>query len=136
VAQGLAKLPPDSDNLAREKERGRLMEESFGAMAKQKSACPSKDKGGDVGAFPRAGFMVEPFAKAAFDLKPYQMSDVVATQFGYHLILVTGRQAGKPGVKFEDAKEVVRDIYGGRLRESLIAQLKPKATIAINPPPK
>ena len=32
--------------------------------------------------------MVEPFAKAAFAMKPYEMSDVVATEFGYHLIRV------------------------------------------------
>src|SRR5262249_23035567 len=55
VAKGLAKLPSTADNLAREKERARLTEEAFSALAKEKSACPSKAQGGDVGLFPRAG---------------------------------------------------------------------------------
>ena len=74
--------------------------------------------------------MVEPFAKAAFALKPYQMSDVVATKFGYHLILVTDRRAGKE-TKFDEVKEVVKDVYCDRLREELLAQLRSKAQIVI-----
>jgi peptidyl-prolyl cis-trans isomerase C len=129
VAAGLAKLPPNSDNLAREKERARLMEEAFGALAKDKSACPSSKQGGDVGWFPRSGSMVEPFAKAAFALKPYQMSDVVTTQFGQHLILAIEHKPGKTGIKFEDAKEEVKDVLAGRLRESLCDELRAKAKI-------
>jgi parvulin-like peptidyl-prolyl isomerase len=132
VAEGLAKLPANSDNLAREKARASLTEEAFGALAKEKSQCPSKAQGGDVGWFRRAGYMVEPFAKAAFALKPYQMSDVVQTQFGYHLILVTDRKAGAE-VKFEDAKEMAREIYADRLRETLAAQTRQKAKIDITP---
>jgi peptidyl-prolyl cis-trans isomerase C len=78
--------------------------------------------------------MVEPFAKAAFDLKPYDMSDVVSTEFGYHLILTTARKEGTPK-KFEDVKEDVRTLYAMRLREAVIAQMKPKAQITINPAP-
>ena len=66
--------------------------------------------------FPRIGSMVEPFAKAAFAMKPFQMSEVVTTQFGYHLILVTGRKAGQP-VKFADVKEEVKEVYGTKLRK-------------------
>ena len=51
--------------------------------------------------------MVEPFAKAAFALKPYEMTDVVATEFGYHLILVTARKQGTPK-KFEEVKGTCR----------------------------
>jgi parvulin-like peptidyl-prolyl isomerase len=129
VAAGMAKLPANSDNLAKEKERGRLMEDAFATIAKEKSACPSNKQGGDVGWFPRSGSMVEPFAKAAFALKPYQMSDVVTTQFGLHLILAVDRKPGKTDVKFEDAKDDVKDVFAGRLRENLCEQLRAKAKI-------
>jgi parvulin-like peptidyl-prolyl isomerase len=104
----------------------------FGAYAKEYSACPSKKDGGDLKFFPRAGAMVEPFAKAAFETKTYAMTDVVQTEFGYHLILVTGRKQGTPK-KFEDVKEDVRMLFAMRLREAVIGQMKPKAQIAITP---
>jgi parvulin-like peptidyl-prolyl isomerase len=129
AAAGLAKLPANTDNLAREKARARLIEETFAAQAKEKSACPSKKQGGDVDWFPRAGSMVEPFAKAAFALKPYQMSDVVQTQFGLHLILAIDQKAGKTAVKFEETKDDVKEIFAGRLREQLCEQLRAKAKI-------
>jgi peptidyl-prolyl cis-trans isomerase C len=134
VAQGLAKLPATADNLAREKERARLTDEAFSAIARDKSACPSKAQGGDIGLFPRSGSMVEPFARAAFALKPYQMSDVVSTQFGYHLILVTERRPGKE-TKFESAKEEVKEVYYDRLREQMASQLRQNAKIVVNPAP-
>jgi peptidyl-prolyl cis-trans isomerase C len=135
AAAGVAKLPPTTDALEKEKACVKLVDEAFAALAKEKSACPSKDKGGDVGMFPRAGSMVEPFAKAAFALKPYQISEPVKTQFGYHLILATEKRPGTD-TKFETVKEDVKEIYSMRLRESLTAQLRPKAKITINPPPK
>jgi peptidyl-prolyl cis-trans isomerase C len=135
VAAGLAKLPPTSDALAREKARTSLTDEEFTAKARTESACPSKSQGGDVSWFQRAGMMVEPFAKAAFALKTYEVSDVVKTQFGYHLIMVTDRKAGRD-VKFEDVKEDVKEIYCERLRENLAAQLRAKSKIEIIPPAK
>ena len=135
VVQGLAKLKPETDNLTREKERARLTEEAFASLARDKSACPSKEEGGDVGWFPRAGVMVEPFAQAAFALKPYEMSGVVMTQFGHHLILTTDRRPGKE-VKFEDRKEAVKLVIGEQMRQSLCTQLKQNARIVINLPPK
>ena len=52
--------------------------------------------------------MVEPFAKAAFALKPYEMSEVVKSPFGYHLILTVERKPGRE-VKFEDMKDVAKE---------------------------
>jgi peptidyl-prolyl cis-trans isomerase C len=135
VKDGLAQLPEDVSEADREKERKRLLAETFAKYAKEKSDCPSKTKGGELGAFPKAGFMVAPFANAAFALKPYEMSDVVQTPFGYHLILCVERKAGRE-VKFEDVKEVVKEVYFDRLNESLAADLRKKAVVYVKPTKK
>ncbi|HWG44126.1 MAG TPA: peptidylprolyl isomerase [Gemmataceae bacterium] len=136
VADGLAKLPADTDNLAREKKRQTLLDEAFAAQAKEKSACPSgKDKGGDVDWFQGVGFMVEPFSKAAFALKPFEMSAPVKTPFGYHLILVTDRKPGRE-VKFEDVKDMVKEHYCTNLRDSITSQTRQQSKIVVNPAPK
>jgi len=127
---GVAKLPATADALEKEKTRVKLLEEGFAAIAQKESACPSKAKGGDIGAFPRAGSMVEPFAKAAFALQPYQISDPVKTQFGYHLILSTQKKTGAEP-KFDIVKEEVKEAYAARLRDNLLAQLRANAKIAI-----
>ena len=109
-----------------------MLNDAFATAAKKDSTCPSKDQGGDLGWFPRAGNMVEPFAKVAFALKPGMMSDVVPTQFGFHLILVTERKQGQP-TKFEDVKEEVKEVFCGRLRDALAAQLRSSAQIVVAP---
>ena len=72
----------------------------FAELAKKESACPSKDKGGDLGLFTR-GQMVPEFDKVAFSLEPGKVSDPVKTQFGWHLVLVTKKV---PEVKAEGDK--------------------------------
>ena len=130
VADGLAKLPADTDNLTREKKRQALLDEAFAAQAKAKSGCPSKEKGGDVDWF-QGGGMVEPFARAAFALKPFEMSEPVKTPFGYHLILLTDRKPGRD-VKFEDVKEMVKEHYCMMLHNSIIAEIRQRSKIVIN----
>lgn len=119
-----------TDNLAKEKARVKGVEDNFIAEAKARSACPSKQQGGDVGWFDRAGAMVEPFAKAAFALKPYQLSDVVETQFGFHLMMLLERRPGKD-VKFEDVKMSVKEVFVERLRERVVESLKARAKISV-----
>jgi peptidyl-prolyl cis-trans isomerase D len=61
----------------------------FAEMAKQFSEDSSAAQGGDVGFFPRQGKMVEQFSEAAFGLPVNQVSEVVKTNFGYHIIKAT-----------------------------------------------
>jgi parvulin-like peptidyl-prolyl isomerase len=132
VAAGLKKLPDDADKLAREKERARLVEASFSAYAHKESSCPSKEVGGDVGWFRRAGPMVEPFTRAAYASKPFEITDPIKTQFGYHLILVTERKAGT-APKYDDIKLIVKNVYGEKLREAVVVMMRPRSKIEITP---
>ena len=73
-----------------EKEVNQVLErikkgEKFSAIAKDISICPSKKRGGDLGTFGRAQ-MVKDFENAAFALEKGQISGIVKTQFGYHII--------------------------------------------------
>ncbi len=64
---------------------------SFEDVAKEKSLCPSKKQGGNLGWFGR-GQMVKEFENAAFSMEKGQISKPVKTQFGYHLIKVVDVQ--------------------------------------------
>ena len=120
------------DLKAKEDARVKRTDELFSAYAQKYSTCPSKKNGGDLNYFPRVGAMVEPFAKAAFALQPYGMSDVVETEFGLHLIMCTAKKAGTPR-KFKEVKEDVRSVYAVRLREAVVTQMKPRAKIEVTP---
>jgi peptidyl-prolyl cis-trans isomerase C len=63
----------------------------FESLAREFSTCPSKSAGGDLGWFGE-GKMVAAFESAVKRLSPGSMSDVVQTQFGYHVIKCTGRK--------------------------------------------
>lgn len=63
----------------------------FETLAREHSTCPSRSKGGDLGWF-GPGKMVGQFEAACKRMSLGSVSDVVQTQFGYHIIKLTGRK--------------------------------------------
>jgi peptidyl-prolyl cis-trans isomerase C len=110
-----AKASAEEKQKAREKAAELLKRvkagEDFAALAKEHSTCPSSAQGGDLGFFAK-GEMVPPFEKAAFNLKPGEVSDVVKTEFGYHIIKLTDTKAAET-TKLADAKERIRELLKG-----------------------
>lgn len=68
-----------------------LAGKSFAEAAKEVSLCPSGKQGGDLGFFGK-GQMVPEFEKAAFSLPVGEVSEPIQTQFGWHLLVVTGQR--------------------------------------------
>ena len=85
---------------------------NFEELAKKSSDCPSAPQGGDLGFFGH-GQMVPEFDKAAFDLKPGELSGVVTTKFGYHIIKLEEKK---------DAGLVPEPEVAPKIREYLVSQ--------------
>ena len=101
----------DEKKIAREKAE-KLRKEltagaDFAALAKGNSTCPSSQQGGDLGFFGK-GQMVPAFEKAAFALKPGEISEVVETQFGYHIIKLTEKKSAEK-VEFKEARPRIEE---------------------------
>ncbi len=106
----------------------------FKTAAMKYSACPSKEQGGDVAWFPRRGKMVEPFAKAAFGLKPGNISGIVESEFGYHLITVTGRKPGtRTNINDPELRGELMEQLGEQMKEEIASKLRKTARIEIAP---
>lgn len=139
----LAAVAPDASEADKKAARKKIADaqkrlqkgEDFAAVASEMSDCPSREKGGDLGLFGR-GEMVEPFEKAAFALEPGRTSDVVETQFGYHLIQVTEKKPAET-VPFADVKDTIVDhLQKQKVKkavEQFIGEAKSKAKIERTP---
>ena len=83
--------------------KGENLAKKFAELAKEKSDCPSKAKGGDLGAFGH-GQMVPEFDKAAFAQDVGKLYAPVKTSFGWHLVLVTEKISAKTPTDADVAK--------------------------------
>ena len=104
------KARAEADSVLKELQAGG----DFAELAKKHSKDGSAAQGGDLNFFPK-GQMVPAFDQAAWALKPGQISDVVTTPFGYHIIKVTDHRA---------ASTVPFDQVSGRIKEYLAQQQK------------
>ena len=107
--------------------------EDFAKLAKENSADGSAAQGGDLNYFGR-GQMVPAFDEAAFALKTGEISDVVTTQFGYHIIKVTDhKEAAK--VPLEQVSDKVKQYLTGQKKQekadAFIAALKQKSKVEV-----
>ena len=106
---------------------------SFEELAKARSIDATASRGGDVGYF-RLGQVVPDFEKACLKLEPGQTSDIVHTQFGYHIIRLTDKKA--PAIQdYENVKDEIAGELKKRRRselfDKLVLSLKEKYNVEI-----
>jgi peptidyl-prolyl cis-trans isomerase C len=124
----LIKVEPSASAADKAKARERIVAiqerlkkgEDFAAIAKESSECPSGANGGDLDYFQK-GQMVGPFEDAAFALKPGTTSDIVETQFGYHLIKVTDKKDAST-VAYDEIKPKIEDYMKQQKVNELLTQ--------------
>ena len=131
------KATPEDKKKAKEKAeaiRKRVAKgEDFATVAKAESNCPSAAKGGDLGYFGK-GQMVPEFEKAAAALKLGELSDVVESPFGYHIIKVMDRKPADT-VKFAEVKDKIEDYLKGQKAQKpmsdYVEKIKKEAKVEI-----
>jgi parvulin-like peptidyl-prolyl isomerase len=138
-------VPPEAAPAEKEKLRQKLLtikqdidakKITFAEAANKNSEDPANAEGagGDIGYFGLNSGIVEEFAKAAFALKPGQVSDPVESGHGYHLIQVTDRKEGNP-VDFEQQKPFILQVYSAELQKQILTAERKNAKIDIKPMP-
>ena len=103
----------------------------FAEEAKAHSDCPSGREGGSLGWFGR-GMMVPEFDKAAFEMKKGDVSDIVTTQFGYHIIYKADEKGGGAQTLVDvhdQIKDLLRHEARGRAMDAFVAELRDQAKI-------
>jgi peptidyl-prolyl cis-trans isomerase C len=130
--------PPAADEEAKKQARAQAEDvvkqaragADFAELARKYSADGSAQQGGDLGFFPRNA-MVPQFSEAAFKLEPGQISDVVETQFGFHVIKAVERK----NVSFDEAGAGIRNFLNAKRRDerqqAFVAEVKKKSKIEV-----
>ena len=135
------RVPPGTDAAGKQKIRASLEPvlkqvkagADFAELAKKHSEDASAQAGGDLNYF-GPGQMVPEFEKVAYQLKPGETSDIVETQFGFHIIKVTDKRPGRT-IPFPEVKEQIANFLKQQRQQekadALIQQLKSKSRIEI-----
>lgn len=145
----LIRVPPGAGDDVKKEKRAQIDAarslvkggEKFADVAKKVSEDPgSAANGGDLGFFPR-GTMVPEFDAAAFSLKTNAISDVITTQFGYHVLLVTDRKPART-IPFDEVKDELGKFLtqrkGNEVTRDHVAELRKAAKVEVllpSPPP-
>ena len=101
----------------------------FADAAKKHSKCPSGQKGGDLGAF-AFHKMVPPFSQTAFGMKVGDVSGIVETQFGFHIITVTKSTPGT-GKAGPMAQQIAKQTLLGNFRAKVIAEARKNNPVTV-----
>jgi peptidyl-prolyl cis-trans isomerase SurA len=119
TAEQRAAVRAEAEHLRKEAADGK----DFAALAKEHSQGPGAADGGDIGEVAR-GQMQEEFEKAVFSLKPGEVSDVIETDSGYHIIKVEQR-AGEAHQPLAEVKDDIREkLYRENMEERYDRWLK------------
>lgn len=137
----LIRVPANADAATKKKARAEIdavlkqarAGADFAKLAEEHSQDGSAAQGGDLNYFSR-GQMVPEFEKVAFSLKPGQISDVVTTQFGYHIIKVTDHKPARV-VPFQEASTDIKNYLDQQKKQqaadAFIESLKKKSKIEV-----
>lgn len=138
----LVRVPENADEKAKQTARAKaddLLKQvkaggDFAALAKQHSEDPgSGANGGDLGYFMK-GQMVGAFERAAFTLKPGEVSDLVETPFGFHIIKMGDKQASRT-VPIEEVRAKIEEFLQNQQRmektQAFVESLKAKGNVEI-----
>jgi hypothetical protein len=133
VPQNATPEQRDGLRIKAERIRGAISPASFAATAERESDDPgSKPRGGDLGMFQK-GQMVPEFEKALLALKPGEISPVVPTQFGYHIIYRSpfAEIAGQyPAIASQRNKQVAESTYLASVEKAKGVKLETNAAIS------
>jgi parvulin-like peptidyl-prolyl isomerase len=137
----LIAIPQDADDLLVEalRHKGEMIlerlsrGEDFGELARSYSDDPSAKMGGDLGFF-KPGDLLPEFDRVVFTLQSGQVSGLVRTKIGFHIIKVTGRKKG-PAKPYEEVKDELRNQYVDgetlRLFKAWIQKVKVESIIEV-----